>query len=96
MATAQVAGIALLVAARRGVPVALYTPSEVKASVTGHGRAEKAEVQAAVARLMGLAEAPRPADAADALALGLCHVWRGGAIARIESARRAAGAGTAR
>ncbi|MCF4121868.1 crossover junction endodeoxyribonuclease RuvC [Antribacter sp. KLBMP9083] len=74
--TAQVAGIAMLAAARRGVPVALHTPSEVKAAVTGSGRADKEQVTRMVTRILGLAEAPRPADAADALALAICHLWR--------------------
>lgn len=76
MGTAQVSGVVMLAAARRGIPVALHTPSEVKAAVTGHGRAPKAQVQAMVARILGLAEAPQPADAADALALAVCHLWR--------------------
>lgn len=74
--TAQVAGIAMLAAARHGIPVAMHTPSEVKAAVTGSGRAGKAQVQAMVTRLLGLDDVPRPADAADALALAICHLWR--------------------
>jgi crossover junction endodeoxyribonuclease RuvC len=77
MGTAQVSGVALLAAARRGTAVALHTPSEVKAAVTGSGRAGKDQVTTMVTRILGLAEAPRPADAADALALALCHLWRG-------------------
>ncbi len=76
MGTAQVAGLAMVAAARRKVPVALHTPSEVKAAVTGNGRAGKEQVQRMVARLLGLADLPRPADAADALALAICHLWR--------------------
>ena len=80
--TAQVAGIAMLAAARRRIPVALHTPSEVKAAVTGSGRAEKPQVQRMVAQILGLAEVPKPADAADALALAICHLWRpAGALA---------------
>jgi len=86
MGTAQVSGIALVAAARRGIPVALHTPSEVKAAVSGSGRADKAQVGAMVTRLLRLSEAPRPADAADALALAICHIWRGGAQARIDAA----------
>ena len=86
MGTAQASGIALLVAARRGLPVALHTPSEVKAAVSGSGRADKAQVAAMVTRLLRLTEAPKPADAADALALAITHIWRGGAQARIEAA----------
>lgn len=76
MGTAQVSGVVMVAAARRGIPVALHTPSEVKAAVTGHGRAAKPQVQAMVARILGLAQAPQPADAADALALAICHLWR--------------------
>ncbi|BDZ43475.1 crossover junction endodeoxyribonuclease RuvC [Paraoerskovia sediminicola] len=76
MGTAQVAGLAMVAAARRRVPVALHTPSEVKAAVTGSGRAGKEQVQRMVAGILGLAEAPRPADAADALAIAVCHLWR--------------------
>jgi len=86
MGTAQASGIALLVSARRGLPVTLHTPSEVKASVTGSGRADKAQVGAMVARLLRLGEVPKPADAADSLALAICHIWRGGATSRIEAA----------
>ena len=88
MGTAQASGIALLVAARRGIPVALHTPSEVKAAVTGSGRADKAQVGAMVTRLLRLDAPPQPADAADALALAICHIWRGGAQARIEAAQQ--------
>lgn len=78
MGTAQVSGVALLAAARAGLPVVLHTPTEVKAAVTGSGRAGKAQVGAMVVRILGLDEVPRPADAADALALAICHLWRGG------------------
>ncbi len=86
MGTAQAAGVAMLVAARRGIPVALHTPSEVKAAVTGSGRASKDQVGAMVARVLRLDQAPTPADAADALALAICHVWRGGTTARLNAA----------
>lgn len=76
MGTAQVAGLAMVAAARRGIPVALHTPSEVKAAVTGSGRAGKAQVQHMVGQILGLPEVPKPADAADALALAICHLWR--------------------
>ncbi len=76
MGTAQAAGVAVLAAARRGIPVAVHTPSEVKAAVTGSGRAGKAQVAAMVVRILDLPAAPRPADAADALALAICHLWR--------------------
>jgi crossover junction endodeoxyribonuclease RuvC len=91
MGTAQVSGLALVAADRRGIPVVLHTPSEVKAAVTGSGRADKAQVATMVTRLLRLEEVPRPADAADALALAICHIWRGGAARRIEDARRRAG-----
>ena len=92
MGTAQASGIALLAATRRGIPVATHTPSEVKAAVTGNGRADKAQVGAMVARLLQLSEAPKPADAADALALAICHLWRGSAQQRIAEAQRLTGA----
>jgi crossover junction endodeoxyribonuclease RuvC len=92
MGTAQAAGVAMLVAARRGLPVTLHTPSEVKAAITGSGRASKEQVGAMVSRILRLAEAPRPADAADALALAICHVWRGGTTARLDAAMEAAAA----
>ena len=86
MGTAQAAAVAILAAARAGVPVALHTPSEVKAAVTGSGRADKAQVTTMVTRLLGLAERPRPADASDALALAICQLWRGAAQARLTAA----------
>ena len=86
MGTAQASALPMLAAARRGLPLALHTPSEVKAAVTGNGRADKAQVTVMVTRILRLASAPRPADAADALALAVCHVWRGGAHERIEAA----------
>jgi crossover junction endodeoxyribonuclease RuvC len=92
MGTAQAAGVAMLCAARLGVPVALHTPSEVKAAVTGSGRADKAQVTTMVTRVLRLAEAPRPADAADALALAICQLWRGAAATRLAAAATAAGA----
>lgn len=76
MGTAQVAGLAMVAAAKRGVPVALHTPSEVKAAVTGSGTAEKAQVQKMVANILGLSEIPKPADAADALAIAITQLWR--------------------
>jgi crossover junction endodeoxyribonuclease RuvC len=91
MGTAQAGAVAIVTAARRGVPVALHTPSEVKAAVTGSGRADKAQVGAMVTRLLRLPETPRPADAADALALAICQVWRGGTKARLAEAAARAG-----
>lgn len=91
MGTAQASGIAMLVAARHGIPVQLHTPSEVKAAVTGSGRADKAQVTAMVTRLLRLDAPPKPADAADALALAICHLWRGSAQNRLAAAVAAAG-----
>jgi len=92
MGTAQAGAVAIVAAARRGLPVALHTPSEVKAAVTGSGRADKAQVGAMVTRLLRLPETPSPADAADALALAICQVWRGGTQARLAAAKATHGA----
>lgn len=92
MGTAQASAVAMLSAASRGIPVHLHTPTEVKAAVTGSGRADKAQVTAMVTRILRLPAPPRPADAADALALAICHVWRGAAQARLEAAVAARGA----
>jgi len=70
----QVRGIALLAAARQGIPVAEYAPLKIKSSVVGYGMAQKEQVQFMVARLLGLAELPQPTDAADALAIAICHI----------------------
>lgn len=93
MGTAQASAVAIVCAARAGIPVALHTPSEMKAAVTGNGRAEKSQVGAMVTRILRLDAAPRPADAADALGLAICHVWRGGAAARYAAALELAAAG---
>jgi len=90
MGTAQAAGVAMLVSARHGIPVSLHTPSEVKASITGSGRAPKEQVGAMVTRILNLEDTPKPPDAADALALAICHVWRGGTTARLNAAVEAA------
>jgi crossover junction endodeoxyribonuclease RuvC len=76
MGTAQASGIAVAKAAEAGLAVALHTPSEVKAAITGYGTAEKRQVQNMVARVLGLTVIPKPADAADALAIAICHAWR--------------------
>jgi crossover junction endodeoxyribonuclease RuvC len=81
MATAQASGVALLLAAEAGLPAATHTPSEVKAAVTGYGSADKKQVQAMIARILRLDAPPQPADAADALAIALCHAWRRGGAA---------------
>lgn len=77
MGTAQASGVAMFAAARFGIPVALHTPSEVKAAVTGSGRADKDQVAIMITRILKLPARPTPADAADALALAVCHLWRG-------------------
>jgi crossover junction endodeoxyribonuclease RuvC len=89
MGTAQAGAVAIVCAARRGLPVALHTPSEVKAAVTGNGRADKSQITMMVTRLLRLDTPPKPADAADALALAICHIWRGGAQARLAAAAAA-------
>jgi crossover junction endodeoxyribonuclease RuvC len=91
--TAQVAGLAMVAAARAGIPVRLHTPSEVKAAITGSGTADKAQVTAMVTRILKLDVAPKPADAADALALAICQIWRGTGIARLATAAAAASTG---
>lgn len=90
MGTAQASALPMLAAARLELPLALHTPSEVKAAVTGNGRADKAQVTAMITRILQLDAPPKPADAADALALAVCHVWRGGAASRIDAALAAA------
>jgi crossover junction endodeoxyribonuclease RuvC len=86
MGTAQAGAVAIVCSARRRLPVALHTPSEVKAAVTGNGRAGKAQVTEMVTRLLSLDDPPRPADSADALALAICHLWRWGAQRRLAAA----------
>jgi crossover junction endodeoxyribonuclease RuvC len=86
MGTAQAGAVAVLAAARAGLPVRMYSPSEVKAAVTGSGQADKAQMTTMVTRLLRLEAPPRPADAADALALAICHVWRGGTRDKLAAA----------
>ena len=86
MGTAQAGAVAALAAGRRGIPLSLRTPSEVKAAVTGSGRADKAQVTAMVTRVLRLDAPVRPADAADALALAITEIWRGGAERRLQAA----------
>ena len=86
MGTGQAAGIALLLAAKTGIPVMMHTPSEVKASVTGSGRANKAQVALMVQKILNLETIPKPVDATDALALAICHIWRGGGNTKIAQA----------
>ena len=86
MGTGQAAGVALLIAAKAGIPVMMHTPSEVKASVTGSGRANKAQVATMVQKVLNLETIPKPVDATDALALAICHIWRGGGNTKIANA----------
>jgi crossover junction endodeoxyribonuclease RuvC len=86
MGTAQASAVPMLAAARLGLPLAMHTPTEVKAAVTGNGRADKAQVTAMVTRILALQTKPTPADAADALALAICHCWRAPMIARMAQA----------
>jgi len=81
-------GVLLLALRLAHVPVAHYTPAEVKRAVTGHGRASKQQVQRVIARLLGLGDLPRPLDASDALAIGLCHAFRPGAVAALSGQKR--------
>ena len=81
MGTAQISGVALYLARKHRIPIHLHTPTEVKAAVTGSGRAAKAQVGNMVAKILGLAEVPKPADAADSLAIAICHAWRGSGAA---------------
>jgi crossover junction endodeoxyribonuclease RuvC len=91
MSVGQASGLALAVAARAGLTVCQYTPNEVKQAVAGYGGAGKAQVQAMVTRLLRLAEAPPPPDAADALALAICHLSAGRFRARVDRGHRLAG-----
>lgn len=100
MSVSQAIGVVLLAAAHTGVPVAEYTPTQVKAAVAGHGDAEKPQVGYMVRALLGLDEVPRPPDVADALAVALCHLRAGaselgGAGGGALEARRADAAGGA-
>lgn len=86
MGTAQAGGVIALAAAKRDIDVHFHTPSEVKAAVTGNGRADKAQVTAMVTKILALQAKPTPADAADALALAICHCWRAPMLARMAAA----------
>ncbi|OBF57614.1 crossover junction endodeoxyribonuclease RuvC [Mycobacterium sp. 852002-53434_SCH5985345] len=86
MGTAQAGGVVALAAAKRGIDVHFHTPSEVKAAVTGNGAADKAQVTAMVTKILALQAKPTPADAADALALAICHCWRAPMMARMAAA----------
>jgi crossover junction endodeoxyribonuclease RuvC len=82
----QVRGVAMLAAATAGLDVAEYSPLTIKASVVGYGRAEKQQVQDMVTRLLNLAEAPKPMDASDALAIAICHLHTAGTLERQRAA----------
>lgn len=86
MATGQAAGVALVIAAQSGRPISMHTPSEVKAAVTGSGRADKKQVASMVTKILKLKEAPKPVDTTDALALAICHHWRGAGAKKIANA----------
>lgn len=88
MTTAHASAVTMLSAQRRGIPVTLHTPTSVKAAVTGSGRAEKPQVTAMVTRILRMSAAPKPTDAADALALAICHLWQGTAASRLADAAR--------
>lgn len=79
MGVAQISGVILMLAHKHKIPVYMHTPSEVKAAVTGSGRANKDQVGAMVAKILGLRDVPKPADAADSLAIAICHAWRSAA-----------------
>lgn len=85
MHTAHAVGVLALAAAERGIPVHMYTPSEVKKAISGNGRADKKQMTAMITRILGLGEPPKPADAADALALAVCHCWRAPLLLRQEA-----------
>ena len=86
MATGQAAGVALLLAAKAGIPVVMHTPSEVKAAVSGSGRADKKQVAMMVQKILRLDSIPKPVDSTDALALAICHHWRGVGDSKLQSA----------
>lgn len=88
---AQATGVVALAAARRGIPVAWHTPSEVKAAVTGNGAADKSQVTVMITKLLKLSAAPKPADAADALALALCHLMRSPMTGRLAALQQQSG-----
>ena len=105
LAVGQARGVVLLVAGQHGLPCGSYTPQQVKGAVCGSGRAEKAQVQQMVQRLLALPEPPRPDHAADALAVAICHLNRaplaaaadrGGGRARAVADASGAGGGRAR
>ncbi len=87
VSVAQVSGIVIAEAAGRGARVADYSPSQIKAAVAGDGRADKKQVQLMVQTLLGLSASPKPADAADAAAVALCHLAHEPLTARLAARR---------
>lgn len=87
MGTAQISGVVLHLANRHRIPVYLHTPTEVKAAVTGSGRAKKEQVGKMVAKILGLSQIPKPADASDSLAIAICHAWKNVGATATESAQ---------
>ncbi len=88
MGVAQISGVVMYLARKHGIPVQMHTPSEVKAAVTGSGRAQKAQIGVAVSKILGLSEIPKPADSADALAIAICNAWRGSPASLITRSTR--------
>jgi crossover junction endodeoxyribonuclease RuvC len=94
MSVGQASGLALAAAASTGIPVFQYSPNEVKLAITGDGRADKRAIQRMVTTLLGLDRVPKPADAADALALAITHQWRqraGSNVHSLDDQRRTSG-----
>ena len=91
MHTAHAVGVMVLAAAQRGIPVYMYTPSEVKKAISGNGRADKKQMTVMITRILGLGAPPKPADAADALAIAVCHCWRAPLLARTKAAEALTG-----
>lgn len=91
MGVAQISGVVMMLAHKYSIPVFMHTPSEVKAAVTGSGRANKDQVGKMVAQILGLKVVPKPADAADSLAIAICHAWKsvGGTVASEETMTKA-------
>jgi crossover junction endodeoxyribonuclease RuvC len=87
----QVRGVAMLAAASAGLEVAEYSPLSIKSAVVGYGRAEKHQVQQMVTRLLNLDQIPEPADAADALAIAICHLHTAATLDRQKSERQSDG-----
>lgn len=88
MGVAQISGVVMYLARKHGIPIQMHTPSEVKAAVTGSGRAQKTQIGVAVSKILGLSEIPKPADSADALAIAICNAWRGKPTTAIAGAVR--------